>query len=156
MLAYYAWKHATAGTELKDADGLTPDQRFFVGMAQWACGDMRKELRRERAHHRSPLAAPIPHQRVVSNMPEFAKPTAAKRASPWCAKTPAGSGNSPARIRVLNVRCHAFGARPLHRKSRLRGGAGFILPGASAQQPFIVTEEPAEAGVRLLKPEFAD
>ncbi len=32
--------------ELAAVDGLKPDQRFFVGMAQWACGDDRPEQKR--------------------------------------------------------------------------------------------------------------
>ncbi|MGI8991665.1 MAG: M13 family metallopeptidase [Bryobacteraceae bacterium] len=72
LLAYIAWKHATSGLELKPIDGFTPDRRFFIGMAQWACGDMRPEMKRE-------LALTNPHSPeeyringVVSNMPEFA------------------------------------------------------------------------------------
>src|SRR5579884_1667617 len=38
LLAYLAWKEATKDQNLPPMDGLTPDQRFFVGMAQWACG----------------------------------------------------------------------------------------------------------------------
>jgi len=73
MLAYYAWKHATAGQDLKPVDGLTPDQRYFIGMAQWACGEVRPEMRRERAltDPHSPLEFRI--NGVVSNMPEFSK-----------------------------------------------------------------------------------
>jgi hypothetical protein len=32
FLAYIAWKEATNNQTLQSADGLTPDQRFFVGM----------------------------------------------------------------------------------------------------------------------------
>src|SRR5581483_8559915 len=39
MLAYMAWKDATRGKDLKPIGGFSPDQRFFIGMAQWACGD---------------------------------------------------------------------------------------------------------------------
>ena len=44
MLAYIAWK-AREGREPapQPVDGFTPDQRFFIGMAQWACGDERPE-----------------------------------------------------------------------------------------------------------------
>ncbi len=49
LLAYLAWKHATSGLDLKPADGFTPDQRFFIGMAQWACGDIRPDTKREHA-----------------------------------------------------------------------------------------------------------
>ncbi len=72
LLAYIAWKSATKGQDLKPVDGLTPDQRFFIGMAQWACGDVRPELKRERAivDPHSPLEYRV--NGVVSNMPEFA------------------------------------------------------------------------------------
>ena len=43
LLAYIAWKKQTASERLKDVDGFTPDQRFFVGMAQWACENERPE-----------------------------------------------------------------------------------------------------------------
>ena len=71
LLAYYAWKHATEGQDLKPVEGLTPDQRFFVGMAQWACGEVRPELKRERAltDPHSPLEYRV--NGVVSNIPEF-------------------------------------------------------------------------------------
>ena len=73
MLALQAWKHATEGQKLKTIDGLEPDQRFFIGMAQWACGDARPETRRNWAitNPHSPLEDRI--NGVVSNMPEFAK-----------------------------------------------------------------------------------
>jgi endothelin-converting enzyme/putative endopeptidase len=73
LLAYYAWKHATSGMDLQPQDGFTPDQRFFIGMAQWACGDTRPELKREHAltNPHSPEEYRI--NGVVSDMPEFAK-----------------------------------------------------------------------------------
>ncbi len=82
MLAYYAWKHTTEGQDLKAADGLTPDQRYFVGMAQWACGEVRPETKRERAitDPHSPLEYRI--NGVVSNMPEFAKAFGCKVGQP--------------------------------------------------------------------------
>ena len=71
ILAYQAWKSVTKGLELAPADGLAPDQRFFVGLAQWACGDQRGEMKRM-------LALTNPHSPgryringVVANMPEF-------------------------------------------------------------------------------------
>jgi endothelin-converting enzyme/putative endopeptidase len=72
ILAYMAWKDATRNLNLKPADGLTPDQRFFVGMAQWACGDERPESKRMGAitNPHSPNEYRI--NGVVSNMPEFA------------------------------------------------------------------------------------
>ncbi len=71
LLAYIAWKHATAGQDLKPVDGLTPDQRFFVGMAQWACGDERPESKR--LHVITDPHSPDEYRinGVVANMPEF-------------------------------------------------------------------------------------
>ena len=88
LLAYIAWKHATAGQELKPIDGYTPDQRFFIGMAQWACGDVRPETRRERAitDPHSPLEFRI--NGVVSNMPEFAKAFSCKVGQPMVRQKP--------------------------------------------------------------------
>ncbi|HEX4164664.1 MAG TPA: M13 family metallopeptidase [Bryobacteraceae bacterium] len=72
LLAYLAWKHATAGQDLKPLEDLTPDQRFFVGMAQWACGEERPEVKRMMAitNPHSPLEYRI--NGVVSNLTQFA------------------------------------------------------------------------------------
>jgi putative endopeptidase len=72
LLAYIAWKTATKGLDLKRIDGLTPEQRFFVGMAQWACGDERPESKRMNAitNPHSPEEYRI--NGIVSNLPEFA------------------------------------------------------------------------------------
>ena len=82
LLAYIAWKHATEGQELKPLDGLTPDQRFFVGMAQWACGDERPESKRVSAitNPHSPLEYRI--NGVVANLPQFAEAFACKTGQP--------------------------------------------------------------------------
>jgi len=71
LLAYLAWKHATAGQNLPPIANLTPDQRFFVGMAQWACGETRPELQRMRVitDPHSPLEFRV--NGVVSNLPQF-------------------------------------------------------------------------------------
>jgi endothelin-converting enzyme/putative endopeptidase len=73
ILAYLAWKDATRGQDLQPIGGFTPDQRFFIGMAQWACGDERPESKRVNAvtNPHSPNEYRI--NGVVSNMPEFAK-----------------------------------------------------------------------------------
>ncbi len=82
LLAFIAWKAATKQLELKPIDGLTPDQRFFVGMAQWACGTERPESLRVHA-------ATDPHSPneyringVVSNMPQFREAFACKLGQP--------------------------------------------------------------------------
>jgi endothelin-converting enzyme/putative endopeptidase len=82
MLAYIAWKAAEKGKDLQSADGLTPDQRFFVGMAQWACGSERPENLRVDAitQEHSPNQYRI--NGVVSNMPEFQKAFGCKAGQP--------------------------------------------------------------------------
>ena len=71
LLAYIAWKHATQGQQLAPADGLRPDQRYFVGMAQWACGDERIEDKRLHAITDPHSPDEFRINGVVSNMPEF-------------------------------------------------------------------------------------
>ncbi len=82
LLAYMAWKKETAGEHLPDVDGFTPDQRFFVGMAQWACSNERPENERVQAatDPHSPSFARI--NGVVSNLPEFQKAFACKAGQP--------------------------------------------------------------------------
>ena len=82
LLAYIAWKNATRGQSLKPVEGFTPEQRFFIGMAQWACGDERPESKRVNAitNPHSPLEDRI--NGVVSNMPEFQKAFSCKAGQP--------------------------------------------------------------------------
>ena len=82
LLAYIAWKKQTEGQSLSPADGFTPDQRFFVGMAQWACENDRAENLRVSAitNPHSPGFARI--NGVVSNMPEFQKAFSCKAGQP--------------------------------------------------------------------------
>ena len=82
LLAYIAWKEADKGQDLQPVDGFTPDQRYFIGMAQWACGSDRPEIRRLQAitDPHSPPEYRI--NGVVSNMPEFARAFACKVGQP--------------------------------------------------------------------------
>jgi endothelin-converting enzyme/putative endopeptidase len=82
LLAYIAWKKQTEGMQLKPVEGFTPDQRFFVGMAQWACSNERPENLRLRAatDEHSPGYARI--NGVVSNMPQFQKAFGCKVGQP--------------------------------------------------------------------------
>jgi putative endopeptidase len=82
LLAYIAWKNATRGQKLQPVDGFTPDQRFFIGMAQWACGDQRPENKRVNAitNPHSPEEYRI--NGVVLNMPQFAEAFACKLGQP--------------------------------------------------------------------------
>ncbi len=82
QLAFLAWKAATKDQNLQPIDGLTPDQRYFVGMAQWACGAERPEIKRMNAitNPHSPLEDRV--NGVVSNMPEFQKAFSCKIGQP--------------------------------------------------------------------------
>ena len=73
LLAYIAWKEATMSQRLQPVDGLTPDQRFFIGFAQWACSNTRPEDMRANAitDPHSPPRYRI--NGVVSNLPQFKK-----------------------------------------------------------------------------------
>lgn len=82
ILGYIAWKDATKDKNLQPIDGLTPEQRFFVGFAQWDCANERPEDQRVRA-------ATDPHSPpqyringVVVNMPEFSQAFSCKQGQP--------------------------------------------------------------------------
>jgi endothelin-converting enzyme/putative endopeptidase len=81
-LAYIAWKAATKAQDLKAADGFTPEQRFFIGVAQWACGDERPENKRLNAvtNEHSPNEYRI--NGVVANMPQFGQAFSCKTGQP--------------------------------------------------------------------------
>jgi len=73
ILAYLGWKAVTTGEQLEPRDGLTPEQRFFVGAAQWACGHETEQRARARAVNA--VHSPLRHRvnGVFVNMPEFAE-----------------------------------------------------------------------------------
>jgi endothelin-converting enzyme/putative endopeptidase len=81
-LAYMAWKTMTAGQALEPRDGFTPEQRFFIGAAQWACGNERPEVLRLRAL--TDVHSPNRYRvnGVVANMPEFARAFSCKAGQP--------------------------------------------------------------------------
>jgi endothelin-converting enzyme/putative endopeptidase len=82
ILAWLAWKDAVQGQTLAPVDGLTPEQRFFIGFAQWDCSDERDEAKRLKAttNEHSPGIYRI--NGVVANMPEFAAAFACKPGQP--------------------------------------------------------------------------
>ena len=73
LLAYIAWKDATSGTNLESKDGFTPDQRFFIGFAQWACNDQRPENLRVNAITNPHSPGRYRVNGIVANLPEFQK-----------------------------------------------------------------------------------
>ena len=87
IIAFEAWKKATAGEDLEPRDGLTPDQRFFVGFAQWACSDERPETKRLRARTNPHSPSEYRINGVVANMPQFAKAFSCKAGQPMARET---------------------------------------------------------------------
>ena len=82
ILAYTAWKDATKDKDLKPVDGLTPEQRFFIGFAQWDCSNEREENLRVRALTDPHSPSKYRINGVVVNMPEFAQAFSCKAGQP--------------------------------------------------------------------------
>ena len=71
ILAHMAWKVQTAAMTLPDRDGLSPEQRFFVGYAQWACASDRPEELRLRVKTDVHSTWRLRINGTVVDMPEF-------------------------------------------------------------------------------------
>jgi putative endopeptidase len=71
ILAYMAWKDANKDKNLQPIDGLTPEQRFFIGFAQWDCANERPEDMRVRALTDPHSPARYRINGVAVNMPEY-------------------------------------------------------------------------------------
>jgi endothelin-converting enzyme/putative endopeptidase len=82
ILAYVAWQNADRAKQLKPIDNFTPEQRFFIGFAQWACENDRPENLRVRAMTDPHSPAQYRINGVVVNMPEFGKAFGCKPGSP--------------------------------------------------------------------------
>jgi putative endopeptidase len=82
ILAYMAWKDATKDKNLQPVDGLTPEQRFFIGYAQWDCANERPEDLRMRAMTDPHSPARYRINGVVVNMPEFSEAFSCKPGQP--------------------------------------------------------------------------
>ncbi|QNA87911.1 M13 family metallopeptidase [Massilia sp. Dwa41.01b] len=89
ILGWMAWKTQMAsmpqqaqpkGSALRD--GLSPEQRFFVGFAQWACENNRPESLRVSATTDPHSPGKYRINGVVINMPEFEKAFACKPGQP--------------------------------------------------------------------------
>jgi putative endopeptidase len=87
MLAWTAWRDATRGRELRPLDGLTPEQRFFVGYGQSWCSVQRPEEERLRAATDSHSPPRYRTNGVVANLPEFRQAFACKTGQPMAPAT---------------------------------------------------------------------
>jgi len=82
VLAYRAWRSATSSRRLQPIDGLTPDQRFFVGYAQWACANVRPQVARLRARTDPHSPSKYRVNGLMVNMPEFGQAFGCKPGTP--------------------------------------------------------------------------
>jgi len=81
ILGWMAWKAETAGKTLENRDGMTPEQRFFVGYAQWACENDRPENLRVKALTDPHSPGKYRVNGLMVNMPEFEKAFSCKPGS---------------------------------------------------------------------------
>jgi putative endopeptidase len=82
LLAYIAWQAATSGTTLAPIDGFSPEQRFFIGLGQWACENDRPENLRVSASTDPHSPGRYRINGVVVNMPEFQQAFSCKAGQP--------------------------------------------------------------------------
>ncbi len=82
LIAYEAWKKATAGMHLENKDGFTPDQRFFIGYAQWACENERPENLRVSAVTDPHSPGKYRVNGIVADLPQFATAFGCKAGQP--------------------------------------------------------------------------
>jgi len=82
LIAYEAWKKATAGMHLEDKDGFTPDQRFFIGYAQWACENERPANLRVSAITDPHSPGKYRVNGIVADLPQFAAAFGCKAGQP--------------------------------------------------------------------------
>lgn len=88
VLAWTAWKVQTAVVKPENRDGFTPEQRFFIGFAQWACENNRPEAARVQAATDPHSPGKYRVNGVVVNLPEFGKAFACKPGAAMTAAKP--------------------------------------------------------------------
>ncbi len=88
VLAWMAWKGETQHESLNPRDGFTPDQRFFIGYAQWTCESTRPAQLRVQALTDPHSPGQYRVNGVMVNMPEFAKAFSCKVGQPMVSSKP--------------------------------------------------------------------
>ncbi|QJQ05079.1 M13 family metallopeptidase [Undibacterium piscinae] len=78
LLAWMAWQAEFAEHPSEARDGLSPEQRFFIGFAQWDCANDRPENLRVNALTNPHSPAQFRINGVAVNMPQFHKAFACK------------------------------------------------------------------------------
>lgn len=82
LIGWLAWKAEFALHPEPARDGFTPEQRFFIGYAQWACENNRPENQRLNALTNPHSPGKYRVNGVVANLPEFAKAFSCKAGQP--------------------------------------------------------------------------
>jgi putative endopeptidase len=82
ILAWMAWRDQTKSMNLAPRDGLSPEQRFFVGNAQWACENNRPENLRVSAITDPHSPGKYRVNGLIVNMEEFQKAFSCKAGQP--------------------------------------------------------------------------
>ena len=82
LLAYLAWKKEVAGKALQPIEGFTPDQRFFIGFAQWTCENERPENLRVNALTDPHSPGKYRINGIVANLPQFQQAFGCKAGQP--------------------------------------------------------------------------
>ena len=88
LLAYIAWKKDVGNQQLADKDGFTPDQRFFIGFAQWACENERPENLRVSAITNPHSPGRYRINGIVADLPQFARAFSCKAGAPMAREKP--------------------------------------------------------------------
>ena len=88
VLAWRAWRTATAGSSSPSRDGFSPEQRFFIGFSQWACANNRPENKRVDALTDPHSPAKYRVNGVVVNFPQFAQAFHCKASAAMVSKNP--------------------------------------------------------------------
>ncbi|MEO8102741.1 MAG: M13 family metallopeptidase [Betaproteobacteria bacterium] len=73
VLGWMAWQAQIANTKPESHEGFSPEQRFFIGYAQWACENNRPEDMRDRALTNPHSPGKYRVNGLMVNMPEFDK-----------------------------------------------------------------------------------
>lgn len=88
VLAWTAWKVQSTVVKPESRDGFTPEQRFFIGFAQWACENNRPEDMRVKAATDPHSPGKYRVNGLVVNLPEFGKAFACKPGAAMTAAKP--------------------------------------------------------------------
>jgi putative endopeptidase len=82
ILTWMAWKDQTKNMQLENIQGFSPEQRFFIGYAQWACENNRPENLRVNALTDPHSPGVYRVNGLVVNMPEFQEAFSCKAGQP--------------------------------------------------------------------------